>query len=394
MTPLAGLRFEGPGEVLRRRGSLLVGAAVLFVTSLVLGAMGVPGWGPLVEQGMAVWLLVAFAVNAYAVTRRGEVRADATGLSIGSERIVERSAIAAAFLRSPEDPMVRIVRRRGPPIDVKLESEEKARALLTALGTGLGESIATFSAFHGGRTRFRAVAVAAAAGAGAVGASSALLHGGARTWALWMVPLAVPVAVILSLRYFARVDVGGDGVLLRRLGEQRFVSYRDIAGVDAHAGTLTLTLRSGETLPLTIRGSRELCDALVQRIAEARESFAPDDEGGGAEALLAPGGRAVDRWLSDVKDLAAARTYRETRLDEERLWRMVDDPTASPATRAAAGLALSVIDQPSRVRLRVAAEACAEPKLRVALTRVAEGATDAELEDAMAPLLESRRSST
>ena len=99
----------------------------------------------------------------------------------------------------------------------------------------------------------------------------------------------------------------------------------------------------------------------------------------------------MDRWLSDVKDLAAARTYRETRLDEDRLWRMVDDPTASPATRAGAALALSAaIDDPSRARLRVAAEACVEPKLRIALLRVAEGASDAELEEALAPLLESK----
>jgi hypothetical protein len=43
-----------------------------------------------------------------------------------------------------------------------------------------------------------------------------------------------------------------------------------------------------------------------------------------------------------------------------------------------------------RARLRVSADACAEPKLRVALTRVAEGASDAELEEALTPLLESK----
>ncbi|HEY5241064.1 MAG TPA: hypothetical protein VIJ22_06350, partial [Polyangiaceae bacterium] len=170
MSEGAGLRFEGPGEVLERRASLLVGAGVLFATSLVLGAMGTPSWGPLVEQAMAVWLLIAFAVNAYRVSRKGVVRADSGGLSLGGERIVERSRIAVAFLRSPEDTVVRIARRRGRSLDVKLESEEKARALLTALGTGIGESLATFSAVYGGRARSRAATVTAAAGAGAVGA--------------------------------------------------------------------------------------------------------------------------------------------------------------------------------------------------------------------------------
>ena len=82
--------------------------------------------------------------------------------------------------------------------------------------------------------------------------------------------------------------------------------------------------------------------------------------------------------------------YRETRLDEDRLWRVLDDAAAPPATRAGAALAISVLDQPARLRLRVAAEACAEPKLRVALSRVANGASDPELEEALAPLLERR----
>ena len=59
--PEAGLRFEGPGEVLRPRLSLLVGAAVLFATSLVLVRLGAPGWGAVVEQGLAAWLVAAFA---------------------------------------------------------------------------------------------------------------------------------------------------------------------------------------------------------------------------------------------------------------------------------------------------------------------------------------------
>ncbi len=390
MSEDAGLRFEGPGEVLERRASLLVGAGVLFATSLVLGAMGTPSWGPLVEQAMAVWLLIAFAVNAYSVSRKGVVRADSGGLSLGSERIVERSRIAVAFLRSPEDAVVRIVRRRGRSLDVKLEGEEKARALLTALGTGIGESLATFSAVYGGRARSRAATVTAAAGAGAVGACIALLHGGARAWALWTVPLLAALAVAYSLRHSVRVDVGADGVLVRRLGEQRFVSYRAITGARSIGTSMILGLEQGEDISLTLRSSPELCDALVQRIEDARAAFVADEGTGGAEALLAPGGREVHRWLQDVRDLAGARTYREARLDEERLWRMVDDVTVPPATRVAAGLALAVLDQPSRVRLRVAAEACAAPRLRVALTRVAEGATDAELEEALAPLLESK----
>jgi hypothetical protein len=90
--------------------------------------------------------------------------------------------------------------------------------------------------------------------------------------------------------------------------------------------------------------------------------------------------------LRELRALAVARDYREVQVDSERLWRLLDDPAAAPASRAGAALALSSIDAASRTRLRVAAEACAEPRLRVALSRVADGAPDDALEEALAPL--------
>jgi hypothetical protein len=134
----------------------------------------------------------------------------------------------------------------------------------------------------------------------------------------------------------------------------------------------------------------EARDALVRRVEDALAAFAEDHGAETAVALVAPGGRAPERWVREVRALATARDYRETRLDEERLWRVLDDATAPPGTRAGAALALSALDQASRTRLRVSAEACAEPRLRVALTRVAEGASDGELEEALTPLLESK----
>ena len=196
------------------------------------------------------------------------------------------------------------------------------------------------------------------------------------------------------MRSFARVDVGRDGVLVRRPGVQRFLSYGVIesAYVDGR-NVLILVLKSGENISLSLGMSaakRQLCHSLVERIEEARTTFGRDDALEGAEALVAPGGRPPARWLREIRALAGARDYRETRLDEERLWRVVDDVTAPRGTRAGAALALSALDPASRARLRVSADACAEPKLRVALTRVAEGATDAELEEALTPLLESK----
>jgi hypothetical protein len=386
MSPDGGLRFEGPGDVRRRRGSLLVGAAALYATSLVLGHVGAPGWGGLVEQLLALWLLLCYAANAYPGSRRGTVFGDRSGLRVGSERVVERARIASAFLLSPEDPVVRIVRRWALPVDVRLESEEEARALLTALGLGLGESIATFSVWYGRRGRPLAAAAAAAVGVGALAIEAALGHGHSTVSTALIV--AGTLAVV-GLRSFARLDIGSDGLLLRRFGEQRFVSHDALAHAVGDSGSgIILSLRSGEALRLAM-ASVPLRDALVQRIEEARLAFAQDPSADGGEALVAPGGRAIDRWLRDVRALAGASDYRVTRLDEERLWRVVDDAAAPPATRAGAAVAIAALDQAERPRLRAAAEACAEPKLRVALTRVAEGASEAELEEALATLVES-----
>jgi hypothetical protein len=383
------LRFEGPGEVLQRRVSLLVGAMVSFAVSLWLRDMGGPRWSVGLEQGLTVWLLISFSQNRYRATRKGLLSASTEGLRLGGKTVVERSRIAAAFLLSSEDSVVRIVRPRALSLDVRLESEEKARALLTALGVGVGQSIATFSAWYGERRRSLAI-LAAAIGAGALGASSALLHGGAIAIAARLV-LAAAVALTFYLRSFARLDVGSDGVLLRRLGDQRFLSYASLASASVdERDAIVLALRSGCDIRLSMGTSPEkapLRDALVQRIEEARVALACHAGADGAEALLAPGGRTLSLWMREVRALAGALDYREIRLDEDRLWRVLDDATAPPATRAGAALAISVIDQPARLRLRIAAEACAEPRLRVALTRVADGGSEPELEEALARLL-------
>ena len=145
----------------------------------------------------------------------------------------------------------------------------------------------------------------------------------------------------------------------------------------------------GESIPIAT-GKPQLREALVARIEEARMAFGGGDASTD-DAHVAPGGRTVERWVSDLRAKAQQAPYRKADATPETLWRLLDDASAPPATRAGAALALSAsLDDASRTRLRVSAEACAEPKLRVALTRVAEGASDTELEEALAPLLESK----
>jgi hypothetical protein len=163
-------------------------------------------------------------------------------------------------------------------------------------------------------------------------------------------------------------------------------------GVWGKATTLVLEARGQRALSLKVaQGSRtdreQQCEAMVRRIEEARAVFARSTPVEGAAALVAPGGRSIAMWLHDVRELVKARSYRDALLDEERLWRVVDDPSMVPATRAGAAMALATIDEDARGRLRVAAEACADPRLRVALACMADGVEDEEMEAVMGALV-------
>jgi hypothetical protein len=395
-----GASFEGRGEVLRRRWSLVAGAAVFYAISWLMVYARAPAWAALTEQGLALTLLVVFAMGLYRRQETGWVHADERGVRLNGQPVASRRRIASAYLLSSERPSVHVVVRSGVHFDVRFEDEGPARRFLDALGFGIGQSAVTFQAAYGSvRRRVMALLL-----------FLAILE----TFALAVVPrLARPVGVagllptyalllaalaLFTARFRVRVDVGSDGVMLRRLGERRFVSFRELESASVEGRAIVLTLaRTGERVTLSGGMSQEQAasrEALVRRIEEARAMHADAGDGdlGAAEAFVAPGGRTVDRWLREVRALARARDYREARVDTERLWRMLTDASAPPATRVGAAVALSSAnDGETRERLRVASETCADPRLRVALGCVADGADDDEIEAALTSLLYDER---
>lgn len=380
-------RFEAPGEIIRRRGWLLLMAAGVWGAATALHILGaLPLWGALVEQGLAMALLVAFAIHQWRKRRRGTVRADAEGVWLDGARIASRRGISGAYLLSFDTPIVRVQRRRALPFDVRFEDEESARALLDALGFGIGQSIATFRVFYGGRRGYWEATIAAGIIAGVMGGFGGAL--GHRVGLLRSVLVMTAImsfgALIMYLRTGARIEVGSDGLLVRRPGRHKFIPYAQLQDASLDENDVVLTTRAGESIRLTSGTSRaqlESRDALVRRIEEAREAFARGHAVESVAALVAPGGRPVERWLHELRHLTDVRDYREASLDRDRLWDLLDDPSAPAATRAGAAVALAASDDPeARARLRVAADACAEPQLRITLTCVAEGAEEPELE--------------
>jgi hypothetical protein len=387
--------FEGRGEVIQRRISLLVGALLFVAVAMGMTFFRAPGWAIFVELGLAFALVVAFAAEGFRTRREGSLRADPDGLWLDGKLVAARRAVVTAYLLATERPLLHVVTRPSsliPAFDVAVDDDAQARALLEAIGFSVRQSVATFRATYG--SRWIAAAVMLLSPLPLVWVTHPLLRH------LGMFPGAIAAeAVVLGFvglvvgRLSTRVDVGTDGILLRRLGERRFISYRTLDEASVRGRLILLSLRTGERVRLDVMGAfseeERSRDALAQRIEEARAAFVERNYTATAEAWVAPGGRPVASWLREVRALARARDYREARIDADRLWRVVGDPSAPPATRAGAAIALTgTVDGDARARLRVAADACADPKLRVALGRVADGATDADVEEALASLVE------
>ena len=79
----------------------------------------------------------------------------------------------------------------------------------------------------------------------------------------------------------------------------------------------------------------------------------------------------------EFRDPATTRVIYTPAVPVEVLWRVVEDPTAATTARAGAAFALrSTLDDDGKARLRIVADACAAPKLRVALDELATGEDD------------------
>jgi hypothetical protein len=385
--------FEGRGELIQRRKSLLAGMLLFVAAAAVMMYFRAPAWAIFVELALAFALMVAFSVDDYRVPRKGSLRADPQGLWFNGSLVVARRNIETAYLLAAERPTLHVVIRPWrlvQPFDVALESEAQAGALLEAIGFSVNLSVATFRAAYG--TWWWAAAVILLWPLALVWVAGALVSTlGVPLGLIAGETLCFALMVLVAGRINTRVDVGTDGILLRRLGQRRFISYRTLEEASVRGRLILLALRTGEKIRLDLMGTLgeqvRSHDALAQRIEEARVAFLESDTAT-AEGWVAPGGRPVADWLREVRALARARDYREGRVDAERLWRVVADPSAPPATRAGAAIALTGgADGDTRARLRVAADACADPKLRVALGRVAEGAADGELVEALDSLV-------
>ena len=188
---------------------------------------------------------------------RGALKADARGVYWNGVLTWPRETIRSGLV-VPGTPQGTVVRLSNPlrfrSIDLVVADEDDGRALLDALDLGASHRTAEFLA-HSRVNGAPAVAgFMVAALAGAFVALNVLMRGHTD-------PLGILVAVAFAMLPYVpvmaavaptRITVGVDGVLLRRLGLSRFVSFRDVKTVEPYDEGVRLVCHDGRIVALRV----------------------------------------------------------------------------------------------------------------------------------------------
>ena len=373
------------------------------LAALVLGplmvAASMVGVFPPGIMGIHVFLLgLAAAVasrwkNFRPKRRRADVRADGDGVRVGGTLLVPRARVADGFFqpRSSHDPRkasslrssVRLVDKQRRIVFEAEADERDALDLLYALGLDPGSKRAEFNgssplwATVGGNIGFIVISMVAMV-VGSMGLEALGL--GSRTPVLPM--LMVPWFLVSMLP--SKISVGVDGIHERWLWRKKLIPMSALAGVERiEDRQIRLRLVDGteHMLFTSMRRNNSFGsgsatqhgDAVHARIAEAYAAFRAHPSAADVSALVGKGTRTRAEWLSALATLRDAQGgYRDAVVRDDDLWRVVEDPSAPADARAGAAMLLRrSLDDEGKARVRVAAEATASPKLRIALDAAA-----------------------
>lgn len=333
----------------------------------------------------------------------GALRVDEHGLFLDGRQLASRKNMThGQIAHVGERCYLRVFSRTGDgmSVDIEVTDETQANELLSTLH--LTRTLAEYNLFarHVRADRSRLWShFAGSLGFGFVSFFGSLfLIGRLHLPAVWIwLPFTLALAGVFHaiLRVMARelaVSVGEDGLWVHQsLVSKRFISFRDLRGIERSGLDLTITRTDGTTMELHCATFSEgAADDLVARVRAgiAASQAAPQRTG----EAVGRNGRSIAEWIANAKK-AHERTanYRQPVVPQAELWRIVEDVAAEPTERAGAALALRAdLDDDGKTRLRVAAGACASPKLRVALESVV-GSDDDALREALEPLQDEPR---
>lgn len=343
--------------------------------------------------------LAFFARRRNPWARRVPVRVgvDAEGLTVTDdktgkvERIAKSEITRGVKVPSATGLKVRLSRKKKRDRELAVAREADADAVLEGLGLDAAHTKASFrgmSRIYAKTWRLIATVFAAMGFSMLAGGLSAAIAPGAAP----LMAITAMMGMFVLMFWPTRVEVGGDGVLVRWMGRERFIRHADIADVEVRIqgvgrskrNVVMLTLRSDEVFQIPTGAPSwdgDNANTLAARIREARRVA---EEGGAApSALLMRGDRPHRTWI-DALRAREVNDLRTPAVPKDQLWRVIEDAAADPIDRAAAVVALGPkLAADERSRLAGAAKVVAAPKLRVVL----EDGPDAE-EGELAKMLE------
>lgn len=333
------------------------------------------------------------------------ISADEEGVRAGDSLLLKRDEIASGFLIPDlhSGPKVRLTRRLRPAVEIRVADEAEGRALLRALGLDASQVAVRF------RTPSRLLSEPRLSIPFGIVMAVLFIGLGAVTRALGLGngPVHVPLLLVMLMIFGVlqtKLTVGADGVLRSWFWRTKFWSWADVTRIHTYVDTsfwasnnrwrgIELLLRSGGRIRFPILQGRSLdtgqMTLILERMRQAKESHDRGDAASEA-ALLERHERDIPAWIAALRAIGsgANQDHRTAPVVPEKLWRIVEDPAATPAARAGAAVALSAsIDAGGKKRLSAAAEAVAAPKLRVALDAAAKGDEEA-LREAMSEVEE------
>lgn len=224
------------------------------------------------------------------------------------------------------------------------------------------------------------------------------LEGAAMTGVGLVFAMALGMVFARSVRR-RQVIVGRDGFTIVHGKKRQFIGFEQVERVEteSHEGyrgalprkRVQAHLRDGETIELACGSfagdDPDMAGGLYRRLKLALDAYREArNSGEDTVALLERRGRSVKDWIAFLAKLVGeGGDYRAARLNAVHLAEVVEDVTAPVERRLGAAIALSGVDaKPElRKRVRIAANTCAHPNLRIALESASAGALqEAELE--------------
>jgi hypothetical protein len=323
---------------------------------------------------------------ALAVARKapGHVAVDEHGVeatSAGATVHYTREDVLGGWLANVWGPFVVLRLRGGDLVAAEVRSPEQGAKLLASLGLSAEQKVLDVALARRPRQLLWVAALVGCFGLAAVALTlvsrglapldvGTLVFGGA----LGLATLAATFRAALGLTP-QTVRIGTDGLLLRGGGARRFLRYADITRIDRATNGLRVSrgARRAVMLPCWGVAQTTLLGRIEQAMAIDRE--APPSQ---KQQLLDRGGASLETWRERLAQLAKggiAAGYRGVALEHDELAQILEDASAPPERRVAAAFALSS-NPDMRLRVRAAAEACADERVRIAIERAEQGDLD------------------